>query len=333
MSQHDMDVSNQTFTATRADINAALQALASNSSGATEPATTFAYQWWADTTSGFLKQRNAANSGWVNVLNMATGVPTGAAASGANSDITALLNASGIRLATRTDVASASTVVLTSAPDDIQITGTTAITGFTVPVGRVLRVRFAASLTLTNNANIVTQTGANIVTQAGDTCILRATAANVVEVVAYVPAVLNQQATRSTVRVNTGNGYGSTNTAIPRFTNVVTNQGADITYADSATAGASFTINTAGVFAISFTAAMVNSAAFSGVSLNSSQLATSISTITAADRLCDCNSATTSSRQHCGNTVYLPAGSVVRPHTDGTALFGAETQFTITRVF
>jgi hypothetical protein len=59
MAQHDMDVSNQTFTATRADINAALQALASNSSGATAPATTFAYQWWADTTSGILKQRNA----------------------------------------------------------------------------------------------------------------------------------------------------------------------------------------------------------------------------------------------------------------------------------
>jgi hypothetical protein len=90
MAQHDMDVSNQTFTATRADINAALQALASNSSGATAPATTFAYQWWADTTSGILKQRNAANSAWVNVLNLATGVPTGAAASGANGDITSL---------------------------------------------------------------------------------------------------------------------------------------------------------------------------------------------------------------------------------------------------
>lgn len=90
MAQHDMDVSNQTFTATRADINAALQALASNNSGATAPATTFAYQWWADTTSGILKQRNAANSAWVNVLNLATGVPTGTAASGANGDITSL---------------------------------------------------------------------------------------------------------------------------------------------------------------------------------------------------------------------------------------------------
>jgi len=75
MSQHDMDVANQAFAATRADINAALLALASNNSGATAPATHYAYQWWADTTAGILKQRNAANSAWLNVLNLATGLP------------------------------------------------------------------------------------------------------------------------------------------------------------------------------------------------------------------------------------------------------------------
>jgi hypothetical protein len=47
---------------------------------------------------------------------------------------------------------------------------------------------------------------------------------------------------QSMVRLNTANGYGSTNTAIRRFTNVVTNQGTDITYADSATLGTTFTI-------------------------------------------------------------------------------------------
>lgn len=89
----------------------------------------------------------------------------------------------------RTDVASASSVDLTtlaSSTDHINITGATTITGFTVASGRLLFVRFNASLTLTNNANIVTQSGANIVTQAGDTCLLRATAANTVEVLSYV---------------------------------------------------------------------------------------------------------------------------------------------------
>ena len=90
----------------------------------------------------------------------------------------------------RIDVASASTVNLTvNAPNtrNINITGTTTITAFTVAAGQLYFVRFNASLTLTNNANIVTQSGANIVTSAGATCILRATSANVVEVLAYTP--------------------------------------------------------------------------------------------------------------------------------------------------
>ncbi len=89
---------------------------------------------------------------------------------------------------TRTDVASAATVDLTTlvpGNSHINITGTTTITAFTVTSGRLFFVRFNAALTLTNNASIITQTGANIVTQAGDTCILRATAANTVEVLSY----------------------------------------------------------------------------------------------------------------------------------------------------
>ena len=89
---------------------------------------------------------------------------------------------------TRIDVASAATVNLTSsAPNTrhINITGITTITAFTVAVGQCYFVRFNAALTLTNNANIVTQTGANITTAAGDTCIIRTTAANVVEVLSF----------------------------------------------------------------------------------------------------------------------------------------------------
>ena len=51
----------------------------------------------------------------------------------------------------------------------------------------------------------------------------------------------------SYVRLNTANGYGSTNTKIRRFTNIVNNVGTDITYADSATLGNTFTINANGV--------------------------------------------------------------------------------------
>lgn len=72
MSQHDMDIANAAGAAIRADLNLALAALVSNSSGATEPATKFAYQFWADTTTGLLKIRNAANSAWVTIGTLAT---------------------------------------------------------------------------------------------------------------------------------------------------------------------------------------------------------------------------------------------------------------------
>lgn len=67
MSQHDFDIANQTASNARADINSALQALASTSSGATEPATKYANQLWYDTTNNILKIRNEANSAWLNV--------------------------------------------------------------------------------------------------------------------------------------------------------------------------------------------------------------------------------------------------------------------------
>jgi len=72
MSQHDMNLANAAGAAFRADLNDALVALVSNSSGATAPATTFAYQWWADTTTGLLKVRNAANSAWITVGTLAS---------------------------------------------------------------------------------------------------------------------------------------------------------------------------------------------------------------------------------------------------------------------
>jgi hypothetical protein len=40
-------------------------ALRANWSGATEPASRVPFQFWADTTAGVLKMRNAANTDWV----------------------------------------------------------------------------------------------------------------------------------------------------------------------------------------------------------------------------------------------------------------------------
>lgn len=67
MSQNDFNLANQGFPAMRADMNSAFQALASNSSGATEPGTTYAYQWWYDTDNDILKMRNADDDAWINI--------------------------------------------------------------------------------------------------------------------------------------------------------------------------------------------------------------------------------------------------------------------------
>ena len=69
---HDYVVSNGTGAAVRSDLNDALAAIVSNNSSSTAPATTYAYQWWADTTTGLLKQRNAANSAFVTIGTLAS---------------------------------------------------------------------------------------------------------------------------------------------------------------------------------------------------------------------------------------------------------------------
>ena len=68
MAQHDYDLANQAGAAFRSDLNAALAAIVTNNSGATAPETTYAHMWWADTTAGILKRRNAANSAWISVM-------------------------------------------------------------------------------------------------------------------------------------------------------------------------------------------------------------------------------------------------------------------------
>lgn len=68
MSQHDLDIANQTSANARADINSALAALVSLSSGATAPSTTFANMFWYDTTAKILKMRSEANDAWISLL-------------------------------------------------------------------------------------------------------------------------------------------------------------------------------------------------------------------------------------------------------------------------
>jgi len=82
MAQHDYVIANADGATVRLDLNNAFAAIVSNNSGATEPTDTYAYMWWADTTSGLLKQRNAADSGWVTVATLAGGAVPKTSATG-----------------------------------------------------------------------------------------------------------------------------------------------------------------------------------------------------------------------------------------------------------
>jgi len=70
MATHDYVIANQSGAAFRTDLNNALAAIVSNNSNSSEPATMYAYQWWADTNTGTLKIRNSTNNGWVELLQL-----------------------------------------------------------------------------------------------------------------------------------------------------------------------------------------------------------------------------------------------------------------------
>ena len=388
MAQHDQVIADQGGLAFLSDLNNALTAIFSNNSGATEPSVTAPYMWWADTTAGWLKQRNAADNAWINKMPLADAMSTvgallfsAADAAAARSAIGALGASDDIFLAAGkiisfegttddayettlsagdptadrvialpdmsgtvavqargADIASAGTINLTTATGDIvDVTGTTSITAIILADGLERQVRFTGALTLTNGASLVLPSGANITTAAGDFAVFRGYASSVVRCVAYIKAngqpVVGGGIGNSMVRLNTANGYGSTNTKIRRFTNTVTNTGSDITYADSATNGASFTINTSGIYSISYSDNF-NAADYNGISLNMSGGTTAITNLTISQILSVGASAGSSSAACCSWTGYLTAGDVVRPHTFGSAsgsVTGAQ-HFTIARV-
>lgn len=68
MAQHDFNIANQGFPAFRSDLNNALSATVSLSSGSSQPSTMFAYQLWYDTSNNIIKQRNADNDAWINLF-------------------------------------------------------------------------------------------------------------------------------------------------------------------------------------------------------------------------------------------------------------------------
>ncbi|MDC8446463.1 MAG: hypothetical protein LV471_11125 [Nitrosomonas sp.] len=124
------------------------------------------------------------------------------------------------------------------------------------------------------------------------------------------------------------NGHGSTNTRIRRFATVLTNLGSNITYADSATLGGSFTINNSGIYSINYSD-RGNDANSYGVSINSGQLTTNFISINEVNKLF--LSGGSSAATGGGIVTYLTSGDVLRSHTDGSMSI-SDTRFQIERI-
>jgi hypothetical protein len=136
----------------------------------------------------------------------------------------------------------------------------------------------------------------------------------------------------SQVICDTPNGHGSTTgTKIRRWTTCTTT-GTDITYADDANAGSTFTINTAGVYALSYTDYATAASVVFGFSNSSAQLTTNIQSITTANRLL-LTVSQTNANSSVSTTVRCAASDVIRTHTNGAPnANGADAQFRIVRI-
>lgn len=65
MANHDYVINNQSASSFRSDLNGALQAILTQNSSASAPATTAANMLWYDTTNKQIKKRNEADSAWI----------------------------------------------------------------------------------------------------------------------------------------------------------------------------------------------------------------------------------------------------------------------------
>lgn len=119
------------------------------------------------------------------------------------------------------------------------------------------------------------------------------------------------------VVIYTGNGFGSTNTKIRRWSSITT-LGTAVAHTDSATLGGSISFTEWGTYEISYTDISYSGAYSAGISKNTTQPTTAIYNITSADRL----------GWTAGNAGVGPAsvtvsdfcvpGDIIRAHGDGS---------------
>ena len=139
--------------------------------------------------------------------------------------------------------------------------------------------------------------------------------------IAFSPPVNDLSGTHQVV-VHSGNGYGSTNTKRRRYSTLTENTGTAITYADSSTLGATFTINNNGVYVIQRSELYNSTNGRGGIALNPSSGTTNYSSLAAAQKLGGFSAVSAAPFGTITVTRRLTAGDVVAMHDDSTLFDG-----------
>jgi len=139
--------------------------------------------------------------------------------------------------------------------------------------------------------------------------------------ISFSPPVTDLSGTHQVV-VHSGNGYGSTNTKRRRYTTLTENTGSDITYADSSTLGATFTINTNGIYVIQRSELYNSTNGRGGIVLNPSSGTTNYSSLAAAQKLGGLSAVSAAPFGTITVTRRLTAGAVIAMHDDSTLFDG-----------
>lgn len=196
-----------------------------------------------------------------------------------------------------------------------------------ITTGRTYSAIYDGTYFILQNRNIIlpTEGGTNLTSFAtGD--IIYCSATNVLsklpagtngQVLSLASGVPTWNSHNSYVHLTTGNGHGSSGTTVRRFSTTVGSAGSDLTYADSSTNGMSVTVNTTGLYHISFSDMRTTNSTEVVITKNASSLSAGPFTLTNGTCLAVAFSPV-NTWAHCSAVAYLAANDVIRAQDSGS---------------